>query len=166
MAGTGMAGWRGTSAPARSPPAEQSQSSGRMLPAPGRLLPGPFYAEVLAVIDGDTLEARVTVWLGQTVETRVRLRGIDAAELSSDCQEERDLARTSQAALQRLVSAGAIYLADITRDKYGGRVVATVLDGNGTDVGTHMLREGYAIAYDGGRRQAWCDAGPMLTARR
>lgn len=152
--------------PAVSRHAKPVRPSGRALPTPGKPLPGPFHAEILSVIDGDTLEARVTVRLGQTVETRVRLRGIDAAEMSSECAEERDLARISQAALRRFVAAGPVYLADITRDKYGGRVVATVLDGTGTDVGTYMLREGYAIAYDGGRRQPWCDAAPTLTARR
>ena len=38
-------------------------------------LPGPFPAEVLGVIDGDTFEARVTIWLGHEVTTRVRLLG-------------------------------------------------------------------------------------------
>jgi endonuclease YncB( thermonuclease family) len=38
-------------------------------------------AEVVRVIDGDTFEARVRIWPGMDVTTRVRLRGIDAPEL-------------------------------------------------------------------------------------
>lgn len=132
----------------------------------GKTLPGPFAAEVLDIIDGDTLEARVTVWIGQTIETRVRLRGIDAAEMSSECAEERALATVSRAALRRFTATDRIYLTDVSRDKYGGRVVATVLSGTGDSIGAMMLREGFAIAYDGGRRQPWCGTAPTFTARR
>lgn len=152
--------------------ATMQQAPGSPAPMPktvlptGKSLPGPFSAEVLDIIDGDTLEARVTVWIGQTIETRVRLRGIDAAEMSSDCAEERDLAAISRAALHRFTMSGRIFLADVSRDKYGGRVVATVLSDKGESIGAMMLREGFAIAYDGGRRQSWCGATPTVTARR
>jgi micrococcal nuclease len=46
-------------------------------------------AEVVRVIDGDTLEARVRIWPGMDVTTRVRLRGIDAPELHARCEGER-----------------------------------------------------------------------------
>lgn len=42
-----------------------------------------YPAEVVQVIDGDTFEARVHLWPGLNVTTRVRLRGIDAPELES-----------------------------------------------------------------------------------
>src|ERR1700750_1770804 len=42
-------------------------------------------ADVLRVIDGDTFEARVHLWPGLYVTTRVRLRGIDAPELKARC---------------------------------------------------------------------------------
>jgi endonuclease YncB( thermonuclease family) len=35
-------------------------------------------AEVLRVLDGDTFEARVRLWPGLDVTTKVRLRGVDA----------------------------------------------------------------------------------------
>ena len=46
-----------------------------------KLIRGTHAAEVLRVIDGDTFEARVHVWPGIDITTRVRLRGIDAPEL-------------------------------------------------------------------------------------
>lgn len=49
--------------------------------------------EVVRVIDGDTLEARVHLWPGLEMMTRVRLRGIDAPELKAHCPEERELPR-------------------------------------------------------------------------
>ena len=41
-------------------------------------LPGPIQAEVLRVIDGDTIEVRAKIWLDQYIETNVRLAGLDA----------------------------------------------------------------------------------------
>src|SRR6185312_332928 len=38
-------------------------------------------ADVLRVIDGDTFEARVHVWPGLDITTKVRLRGVDAPEM-------------------------------------------------------------------------------------
>ena len=55
----------------------------------GEIVPGPVPAEVLAVLDGDTLVVRARIWLGQDVETRIRLDGIDAPELKGKCESER-----------------------------------------------------------------------------
>ena len=52
----------------------------------------PVRAHVLAVIDGDTLAVSVRIWIGQTIETRVRLAGVDTPELRGDCDQERELA--------------------------------------------------------------------------
>jgi hypothetical protein len=47
-----------------------------------------YSAEVLRVIDGDTFEARVRIWSGFEINTRVRLRAIDAPELYARCARE------------------------------------------------------------------------------
>lgn len=137
------------------------------VPAPSRrgvLLPGPFPADLVSVIDGDTIEVRVMTWIDQDTRVRVRLRGIDAAELSSDCAEERAFAVEARAAMDGFLGQGRLLIADVGRDKYAGRVVARVLTADGADVGARMLAAGYAIAYDGGRRQPWCEV--QLTAQR
>jgi endonuclease YncB( thermonuclease family) len=52
------------------------------LPIAKRLDSGLLYpAEVLRIIDGDTFEARVRVWPGLDVDTKVRLRGIVSAAM-------------------------------------------------------------------------------------
>src|SRR5450759_3535141 len=50
-------------------------------PQPASALRSGHPAEVVRVLDGDTFEARVRIWPGMDVTTRVRLRGIDAPEL-------------------------------------------------------------------------------------
>ena len=119
-------------------------------------LPGPFPAVVTDVIDGDTFEARVTIWLGHEVTTRVRVLGIDAAERGSECAEERALAEAARAALARLLDA-RVELTDVRFDKYGGRVLARIRSRQAGDVASRMLADGFAIAYDGGRREPWCE---------
>ena len=57
-------------------------------------------AEVLRVIDGDTFEARVNLWPGLDITTRVRLRGIDAPEMKARCGEERVKAEAARDALR------------------------------------------------------------------
>lgn len=126
-------------------------------------LAGPIPAEVVEVIDGDTLLVRAVIWVGQAVETRVRIAGVDAPETAGACAEERALARTARAFVQaRLAAAGpapaTVRLYDVRNGKYAGRVLARVETAAGEDIGAALLGRGLARAYDGGRRQGWCAA--------
>ncbi len=119
-------------------------------------LPGPYAAQILRVIDGDTVEARVAIWLGQEVTTRVRLAGIDAPELVGACPSEIDLAARARDALAAMLPEGRGLITDVRPDKYGGRVVARLWSGDGRDIGEAMLQSGHALPYAGRRRTAWC----------
>ena len=55
-------------------------------------------AEVVRIIDGDTFVARMRTGPGGEVETRVRLRRIDAAELHARCSKELRLALAARGA--------------------------------------------------------------------
>ena len=128
-------------------------------PAPVRareVLPGPVPAEVVEVIDGDTLKVRAHIWLGQAVETSVRLAGINAPELAGKCDEERLLAARARDYLARLLADRAVSLREVAYDKYGGRVVARVDDRTGRDLGAALVAAGLARPYDGGKRGKWC----------
>jgi endonuclease YncB( thermonuclease family) len=114
-----------------------------------------YRAEVLRVIDGDTLEARVHVWLGQEIVTKVRLAGIDAPELHARCAAERAGAEAARSALAALVEGRSVRLTDVRPDKYFGRVVARISAG-GHDAGAALLAAGHARLYGGGRRGGWC----------
>lgn len=128
---------------------------------------GPAYpADVIRVVDGDTFEARVHIWPGVTVSTKVRLRSIDAPELAGRCAEERVKAEAARAALARLLSGGAVRIAEVSNDKYGGRVLADAATPRTPSVAAAMLAAGLARPYSGGRRQPWCDDSGRATARR
>lgn len=114
--------------------------------------------EVVRVIDGDTFEARVHLWPGLEMMTRVRLRGIDAPELKAACAEESRMAEAASEALRVQLADGDVTIFNIGPDKYNGRVVADAATRRTPSVSAALLSAGYARPYQGGRRSGWCSA--------
>ncbi|HEY0329726.1 MAG TPA: thermonuclease family protein [Rhodopseudomonas sp.] len=112
--------------------------------------------EVLRTIDGDTFEARVHLWPGLDMTTRVRLRGIDAPELKAQCAQELKQAEAAGQALHQLLGEGEVTIYNIGPDKYQGRVVADAATKRTPNVSAALLAGGYARSYDGGHREGWC----------
>jgi len=115
-----------------------------------------YPAEVVRIIDGDKFQARVQVWPGLSVDTKVRLRGIDAPELHIRCADEYAKAQAARAALETMLAAGGVTISRVGIDKYGGRVDAAVATRDTADVSAALLNGGWARSYDGGRRGSWC----------
>lgn len=127
-------------------------------PAEARdVLAGPVEAEVVRVVDGDTLAVRARIWLGQTVEVDVRLAGIDAPELRGKCAEERQRAEAARAYLARLAEGKSVRLTEVARDKFGGRVVAHVASDEAPDFSAALSANGHARSYAGKTRGGWCE---------
>jgi endonuclease YncB( thermonuclease family) len=101
----------------------------------GETVSGPYAGVVTDVIDGDTLEVRVMVWLGQEVITRVRI--------------------------DQLLADDRVTLYDIQHDKYGGRVRARVVTRSGEDIGQMLIKSGLARPYKGEARQPWCSVAQL-----
>lgn len=112
--------------------------------------------QVVRVLDGDTFEARVNVWPGIDITTKVRLRGIDAPEIRARCDHEQARARAARDALAAMLAEGAVGISRVTPDKYGGRVVADASTRKTADVSAALLRTGVVRNYGGGRRDSWC----------
>ena len=131
--------------------ARNAQTSGPMPPL------GRYSVDVLRVIDGDTFEARVHVWPGHELITRVRLRGIDAPELKARCDSERVQAEAALAALRGMLNDRDVSIWNLGPDKYFGRVVADAGTRRTPDVSAALLTKGVARSYNGGYRNGWCD---------
>ena len=112
--------------------------------------------DVIRTVDGDTFEARVQVSPGLDLNTRVRLRGIDAPELKASCPQELQMAEASSAALRGLLGEGEVTISNIGPDKYSGRVVADVATRRTANVSAALLAAGHARSYSGGHRNGWC----------
>jgi endonuclease YncB( thermonuclease family) len=121
------------------------------------VLSGPVAGEVIEVVDGDTIAVRARIWLGQDLETKVRLAGIDAPEMHSKCERERRLAAAARDFLKARLGEGAVMLRDVQFGKYAGRVVARVTTATGEDVAGALIGAGLARPYHGGARLPWCD---------
>lgn len=113
--------------------------------------------EVLRTVDGDTFDARVALWPGLELSTRVRLRGIDAPERHAACEEEQRKAETSTRALRAMLREGRVTIYNIGPDKYGGRVVADAATRDTPNVSAALVAAGHVRAYLGGRRRGWCN---------
>lgn len=120
---------------------------------------GPVHANVLRVIDGDTVAVEAHVWPETTIATHVRFKGIDTPEKNGRCQSERDLAKRATALTEILTASGEVSLRDVEPDKYGGRVLARVFGSDGLEIGTKLISAGLARVYDGGARKSWCPLG-------
>ncbi len=116
---------------------------------------GPVTAEIIRVVDGDTILVEAMPWPQQTIEVYVRLRGIDAPELHSKCSNVRAAAERALEALAQIMPAtGEIELTKISGDKYFGRILADVTTKDGRNPAQDLLQEGYVASYDGGRKPA------------
>ena len=121
------------------------------------ILAGPVPATVLDVIDGDTITVQARIWLGQAIETRVRLAGIDTPELRGDCPAERALAVRARDRLAERLSGGQVILTDIRYGTYAGRVVARMSTAGTPDIAGTLIAAGLARPYGGrGPRPDWC----------
>lgn len=124
-------------------------------------LQGPVLAIVDRVIDGDTIAVRARIWLDQELRVYVRIARIDTPELAARCARERELAGRARDFVHNIIftdglAEPAVWLSDIGRDKYGGRVLAHVTDSAGGDIAQALVRAGLANIYDGKKRVDWC----------
>ena len=122
-------------------------------------LAGPVSAVVERIVDGDTVDVRARIWLGQSLTVRVRIEGVDAPETRSRRARTSGVSRSRRAisSTRRLLNRD-ITLLHVVYDKFGGRVRADISDSDG-DIAQALLAAGLARPYHGERREPWCAAG-------
>ena len=123
-------------------------------PAFAEELAGPYRAEVLDIIDGDTIRAKVQVWISHNVETAVRIRDINTPELRGKCLGEREAAALARDHLALVLKGGTVSLLRVGPDKYGGRIDAAIRLPSGEDVAAAMVAAGHARRC--GKREPRC----------
>ncbi|MGC6534777.1 MAG: thermonuclease family protein [Parvibaculales bacterium] len=138
-----------------------------------QVLKGPFPFQLLRVIDGDTFHARITIWLGQTVDVKVRLKGVDTPELNGKCAAEKKLAQQAKQFTADWLAKHPAQLVNVHYGTYAGRVLATTeitaadmpaqeMKSGGSNappkvktLSAALLSENLAKPYRG-RKASWC----------
>lgn len=121
---------------------------------PRRWFYWPGRVTCLRVVDGDTIHAEFDLGFGVArTEKRLRLAGIDAAELRAADPVKRRHAQDAKTLLEQLLPPGTVFSArtDPDPEKFGG-FLAWITLADGTDVNARLLADGLAQPYDGGRR--------------
>ena len=117
-------------------------------------LPGPIPAELIRVVDGDTIHVRAHIWPDHSVDVMVRLEGIDAPEIHRpDCRAERALAEQAKNEIENITDT-SVTLHNVHLGKYAGRVVAQARLPNGINLAEHLVEKG--LAHSETARRNWC----------
>lgn len=110
-----------------------------------------YRAKLISVIDGDTID--VTLDLGFDIAhiIRLRLSGINTAELRSKIEEERIKAQAAKTRVIDLIEQKGkkgftVQTFKDAQEKYG-RYLAKVIFTDGTELNQTLLDEGLAVPY-------------------
>ena len=128
---------------------------------------GPYHAQLVRLIDGDTFIALIRVSPTVFIRKSVRISGIDTPETRrAKCEEERNAGnRAKQLVKYMMETANAratstkLKLYDLKLGKYAGRILAKVevkLEGTWINVGDYLIDEKLALPYNGGKKSDWC----------
>jgi endonuclease YncB( thermonuclease family) len=132
---------------------------------PLTVVQGPVEADVLKVVDGDTVRVSAYPWPDAATVKDVRIRGIDTAETHGKCQYEKDMAAAAKSFVTDMVNKnkGRVKLTVIGCNQAEGagfgRCLATVSVGPVT-ISSALIEKGLARTNMGEKRQPWCPTPP------
>jgi micrococcal nuclease len=109
-----------------------------------------YYATVLRVVDGDTVDVRIDLGFSVHYKVRVRLNGIDAPESRTRDLEEKKLGLAAKERLEQILESKTVTLKSHGVGKFG-RCLGE-LSADGVNVNAQLLKEGHATVYSGGKR--------------
>ena len=116
-----------------------------------------YNATLEGIVDGDTFDC--TLDLGFSVKLhkqRVRLAGIDTPESRTRDLAEKKLGLAAKERLKELC-VGKIQVKSLGKGKYG-RILGIPYTQDGRDICDVLIKEGHAVAYDGGKKtKVWGD---------
>ena len=101
-----------------------------------------YRVEILRVVDGDTIDARLDLGLRVEPVQRLRLAGIDAWATRGP---ERARGLVAKEALEGFLATGGPWIARTAKTGKYGRWLAQIVNRQGDDVCRWMVEEGHAI---------------------
>lgn len=118
-----------------------------------------YTRKVTEIIDGDTIKVEMIDEsdLIADLEYSIRISGIDTPEIKTSSKCEKELGLKAKEFLKNLILTDRyINIINPAWDKYGGRILAK-LEVKGQSIGDIMIKNGYAIVYNGDKKnKIWC----------
>lgn len=123
-----------------------------------------YEAEIVRIVDADTLTVKMHLLPGLEYTLNVRSRGVDAPELKRhQCDWEETIAIEAKEAIERRFPIGSwVYIENIEEGSFAGRIIADIKQRYGnqrwrtvTDV--LLEKEGrWGVHYQRGKQFNWC----------
>ena len=119
-----------------------------------------YNIELLRVIDGDTIDAKIDLGFDVSVKKRVRFLGVDTPESRTRDLEEKARGLAAKDRVKQLLEgSNIIRLTSHGVGKYGrclGELSIDMVDGKESvtmvSVNELLIKEGHAVEYHGGKR--------------
>ena len=118
-----------------------------------------YKVNILRVVDGDTVDVDIDLGFGMWLrKERVRVMGIDTPESRTSDKMEKVFGLAAKNRLISLLGAEAILHTQVSKkgeDMKGkfGRVLGNFVSLNGEKCAAVLIREGHAVAYQGGSKK-------------
>ena len=135
-------------------------------------LPNTYKAQLIRVIDADTIKLRLELYPGLFKEVNLRIAGIDAPESRrgkksgvqiSECEVTEGKAAT-EVARKILAKSNTLIVKniDLSKTKYVGRITGELWfalqqgkDATLINFASYIVKQGFAVKYTGGARAPW-----------
>jgi micrococcal nuclease len=111
------------------------------------LVPYVYKAKITNVVDGDTVDAVIDVGFKLTTTLRLRLLGVDTAELTSKDPVERAKAQEAKLYLIQELLNKSVTIRTEKSDVFGRYLAA--IDVDGRDFNNELLEKGLAVPFKG-----------------
>ena len=112
-------------------------------------------AKVESVYDGDSIRIMFP-FHGVMYKWNCRLNGIDTPEIRTKCDKEKSYGILVRDELRKMINKKVVNVICHELDKYG-RLLITVTTKDELHVNNWLIEKGYALKYDGGKKQSWSD---------
>ena len=114
-----------------------------------------YEAELIRVLDGDTIDCWIDLGFDLKIKKRIRYMGIDTWESRTRDKEEKVKGLAAKARNKELLEAGTFKIVSYGTGKFGrvlGEVFVQTDDGL-VSVNETLISEGHAYEYDGGKKK-------------
>jgi endonuclease YncB( thermonuclease family) len=112
------------------------------------------YARVYKVYDGDTISI-IFKYKDEWIKYNCRLNHIDSPEMTSNNIQEKIKAKEAQQFLSDLILEKIIIVHILDFEKFGRLISNLYNPEDNSCINDLMIEKGYAVPYDGGKRQIW-----------